>query len=206
MAATTYHLLTGRQLFPHSNPAVVIGRHLNATPPTLADTHPHFADLDAVLAVALAKDPNDRFPRGADFARALQRAATSGAASASAPTAPAPAAGKPDQRASVSGLPRRWLVAAATVGVLCLAGAIGLVWRPWQQPRSHNTATSTATSAATTTTSPPASISLAPPSPPPPPTSPTTVTTQAASGPTLGEPCSDFDKLAYDRMPARTLG
>src|ERR1700741_487000 len=30
LAATTYHLLTGVQLFPHSNPAVVISRHLNA--------------------------------------------------------------------------------------------------------------------------------------------------------------------------------
>ena len=30
LAATTYHLLTGLQLFPHSNPAVAISRHLNA--------------------------------------------------------------------------------------------------------------------------------------------------------------------------------
>src|ERR1700752_5311349 len=28
LAASTYHLLTGTQLFPHSNPAVVISRHL----------------------------------------------------------------------------------------------------------------------------------------------------------------------------------
>jgi len=33
LAATAYHLLTGVQLFPHSNPAVVISRHLNTTPP-----------------------------------------------------------------------------------------------------------------------------------------------------------------------------
>ena len=38
LAATAYHLLTGSQLFPHSNPAVVISRHLNAAPPVLADT------------------------------------------------------------------------------------------------------------------------------------------------------------------------
>jgi serine/threonine protein kinase len=37
LAATAYHLLTGSQLFPHSNPAVFISRHLNATPPTLSD-------------------------------------------------------------------------------------------------------------------------------------------------------------------------
>ena len=32
LAATAYHLLTGSQLFSHSNPAVVISRHLNASP------------------------------------------------------------------------------------------------------------------------------------------------------------------------------
>ncbi len=35
LAATTYHILTGHQLFPHTNPAVVISRHLNTNPPTL---------------------------------------------------------------------------------------------------------------------------------------------------------------------------
>src|SRR6476660_5384127 len=71
LAATTYHLLTGSQLFPPSNPAVVINRHLNSPPPNLADTRPELAALDAVLAAALAKDPDDRFPRCSDFARAL---------------------------------------------------------------------------------------------------------------------------------------
>ncbi|WP_428844426.1 serine/threonine-protein kinase [Mycolicibacter sinensis] len=33
LASTAYHLLTGSQLFPNSNPAVVISRHLNRTPP-----------------------------------------------------------------------------------------------------------------------------------------------------------------------------
>ena len=71
LAATAYHLLTGSQLFPHSNPAVVITRHLNAAPPVLADTRPELAALDPVLAVALAKSPDDRFPRCTDFAATL---------------------------------------------------------------------------------------------------------------------------------------
>ena len=33
LAATAYHLLTGSQLYPSCNPAVVISRHLNAEPP-----------------------------------------------------------------------------------------------------------------------------------------------------------------------------
>ena len=71
LAATGYHLLTGLTLFPSSNPAVVIGRHLNAPPPTLAERRPYLAPLDAVFAKALAKDPNERFLRCVDFAHAL---------------------------------------------------------------------------------------------------------------------------------------
>jgi serine/threonine protein kinase len=71
LAATTYYLLTGSHLFPHSNPAVVIGRHLNAAPPALADARPELAALDSVLAIALAKDPSNRFRDCKEFARAL---------------------------------------------------------------------------------------------------------------------------------------
>src|SRR6185436_7496578 len=71
LAATAYHMLTGSQLFPHSNPAVVIGRHLNAPPPDLSDTRRDLAAFDAVLGRALAKSPGDRFGRCTEFARAL---------------------------------------------------------------------------------------------------------------------------------------
>jgi serine/threonine-protein kinase len=92
LAAAAYHLLTGSQLFPHSNPAVVISRHLNAPPPALADTRPELAAaLDAVLATALAKDPNERFARCSDFARALsEQTQRAGAPTPAAPTTPAP--------------------------------------------------------------------------------------------------------------------
>jgi beta-N-acetylhexosaminidase len=74
LAATAYNLLTGSHLFPNSNPAVVIGRHLNATPPTLSNTRPELAALDPVLAIALAKNPADRFRQCRDFAHALSLA------------------------------------------------------------------------------------------------------------------------------------
>src|SRR6202011_3503426 len=45
LAATSYHLLTGSQLFPHSNPAVVITRHLNAPVPALGGARPDLALL-----------------------------------------------------------------------------------------------------------------------------------------------------------------
>ncbi|OBG23519.1 protein kinase [Mycolicibacterium celeriflavum] len=75
LAVTAYHMLTGAPPFKHSKAAVVIGQHLNATPPPLADTHPELASLDPVMARALAKDPDHRFASCMDFARALQDSA-----------------------------------------------------------------------------------------------------------------------------------
>jgi serine/threonine protein kinase len=89
LAATAYHLLTGSQPYPHSNPAVVISRHLNAPVPALADTRPELGRLDPVLAAALAKDPVDRFTRCVDFARAFAEQAETARQAPAAPTAPA---------------------------------------------------------------------------------------------------------------------
>lgn len=63
LAATTYHLLTGSLLFEHTNPAVVISRHLNSAPPKISSRRPDLAKLDDVLMAALAKQPADRFNR-----------------------------------------------------------------------------------------------------------------------------------------------
>ena len=93
LAATAYHLLTGTTLFPLTNPGVVIGSHLNADPPRLSDAPPDLAVLDPVFAMALAKEPGQRFGSCSDFARALAEQADSvGATEASAPTAFGPAA------------------------------------------------------------------------------------------------------------------
>jgi serine/threonine protein kinase, bacterial len=93
LAATIYHLLTGAQLFPHSNPAVVISRHLNAPAPALTDIRPELAPLAPVLAAALAKNPDHRFACCTDFARAVtETAAPQTLRVVAAPTTPAPAA------------------------------------------------------------------------------------------------------------------
>jgi serine/threonine-protein kinase len=76
LAATAYHLLSGQPVFEHSNPTIVISRHLNCTPARLADSHPEFAFLDPVLQQALAKDPAERFASCVKFADALRLAAT----------------------------------------------------------------------------------------------------------------------------------
>lgn len=71
LAATAFALLTGRPVFADSDPSVVVGHQLDSSPTALAETHPELAALDPVLAVALAKRPEDRFARCSDFARAL---------------------------------------------------------------------------------------------------------------------------------------
>ncbi|AXN46847.1 Serine/threonine-protein kinase PknF [Mycobacterium marinum] len=137
LAATVYHLLTGTTLFPHTNPAVVISRHLSTPPPALAQTRPELAAFDPVLAVALAKNPADRYARCTDFAHAFARAARCGRhPKSSASTMPAPLASRP---AKATPAPRtladretpqrrgRWRIfaAASTVLALTAVGASG---------------------------------------------------------------------------------
>jgi serine/threonine protein kinase len=101
LAATAFRLLTGTMPFRDSNPAVVISKQLTTPAPVLSERRPDLSNLDRVLSVALAKDPNQRYPHCLDFAEALSRASrrpytrgSAGPADAtrpmSAPSAPAP--------------------------------------------------------------------------------------------------------------------
>lgn len=92
LAATAFHLLTGAPPFRDSNAAVVIGRHLNSDPPSLAHVRPELESLDYVMAAALAKDREHRFATCSDFANALieQVSGSAGVAAPAAPTAQAP--------------------------------------------------------------------------------------------------------------------
>jgi serine/threonine protein kinase len=72
LAATAFHLLTGSPPFQHSNPNVVISKHLTAPPPAIDDRMPELSALGPVFAMALAKSPEERFDRCLDFARALE--------------------------------------------------------------------------------------------------------------------------------------
>lgn len=171
LAATTYHLLTGLQLFPHSNPAVVISRHLNAPVPALAETRSEFASLDPVLAAALAKNPGDRFARCTDFARAFtETAAPQDLRVHGAPTTPAPAATRPDvtpetdgaatQGDSTGSMRRRLIGISAIAAMLLLLGVIGALWRPWQEPEANTTVSSSSNAP---TASPPTGTAALPP-------------------------------------------
>jgi serine/threonine-protein kinase len=220
LAATTYHLLTGVQLFPHSNPAVVISRHLNAPAPTLGDVRPDLAALDPILAASLAKHPDNRYACCIDFARAFtETVAPQAMRVVAAPTTPAPAT----RRSHVTRFPSntdsatahsgpagpvsRWLIGVA-VAVLLLLGVVGVLWRPWQHPQSDTTATSS--SNAPTTSTPTGTTTAAAPSAaaPPPVTvtaAPTTSTAQVHSGPSIGDECYDWMKFSTDPLSGQEM-
>lgn len=88
LAATAFQLLTGQSPGGNSTPAVIINQRLSGVVPRLADLRPDLADLDPVLAVAMARRPDDRFRTCADFATALAQ----GGARTLLPTASAPPA------------------------------------------------------------------------------------------------------------------
>ena len=71
LGCTAFNLLTGSAPFQASNPAVVISHHLSAPPPLVSERRPELAELDAVIAKAMAKNPKERYATCADFASAL---------------------------------------------------------------------------------------------------------------------------------------
>lgn len=178
LAATAYHLLTGAPLFANSNPAVVISRHLNNTPPALADTRPELAKFDPILAAALAKRPEDRFQRCSDFARAFTEQLGPVAKPGAAPTTPAaiqaakPVAAHAQSGTKVAAKQHRIWVAVAISAVIFVAGGVLLAWRPWHSEHSANPVPSPSPSSTTPMVPAPVQSSLVRPSPlpPPPPT------------------------------------
>ena len=80
LGCTAFQLLTGNAPYDNSNAAVVISQHLSAPPPLISQRRPDLADLDAVMAKVLAKDPADRYPNCSAFATALTGRPGGGAA------------------------------------------------------------------------------------------------------------------------------
>jgi len=232
LAATTYQLLTGVQLFPHSNPAVVISRHLNAPPP-LGDRRPDCAGLDAVLRIALSKDPSDRFSSCGAFARALAdestraEAAPAAAITQEAPrqrrpdpaTLPAFAPGTPEQQPRRADSRPAWVALAAAAAVMLVIGVAVLAWR-WSEGSRQTAAAGTATT--TRTSAPTAAPALSPPPPvapppaasPAPPASPAPTTTVPTRTPVPGgllqdaaNPCDwcDTSDVKFFKSPSGNI-
>ncbi|WP_309138709.1 serine/threonine-protein kinase [Nocardia cyriacigeorgica] len=85
LACSLFWMLTGTAPFNSPHPVAVIQGHLQHSPPALSSVRLGMpAALDAVMARALAKRPEERFGSCAEFAEAV-RAALSGAAPVSGP-------------------------------------------------------------------------------------------------------------------------
>ncbi|MDT5326056.1 MAG: serine/threonine protein kinase, bacterial [Mycobacterium sp.] len=179
LAATAFHLLTGSPPFQHTNPAVVIGQHLNASPPAIGDHSPDLAALDPVLAKALAKKPDDRFERCADFARALEHRIGGDQPDA---TRLSPVAGAaPEGRRS----PIRPGVVIPAVLAILLVAAIGFALLELTRADDERAAPPATSTSATSRVTP-----LPPPPEPPPSPSATTTTDTAAPVAVIGADCS----------------
>jgi eukaryotic-like serine/threonine-protein kinase len=147
LGCVVYEMATGRRPFEADSPVAMALQHVNAQPDAPSALVAGLPDgFDAVLARALAKDPDLRHASAAELARDLERlgagesvaAAPVGALAATqAVTAPAPAtavepatetvaAGDPAPRRGVH--PATWLLAALVVvaALAVLAAAAGL--------------------------------------------------------------------------------
>ena len=129
LAATAFQLLTGTPPFHHSNPAVVISKHLTADPPKIGSRRPELSDFGPAFDKALAKSPADRYGRCIDFARALahrmgeEEAGSDATVLAQAATGPRHA-----RRRSPPRRPRRRVVVSlAAVFVVIAVAAVGFV-------------------------------------------------------------------------------
>ncbi|MBB3601307.1 serine/threonine-protein kinase [Mycolicibacterium sp. BK556] len=162
LAATAYHLMTGMPPFTHTNPAIVISQCLSSEPPSIGAKRPELACLSPVFAKALAKDPNKRYKRCTDFARALQQGlgtaerdfhatdVTSAALASSGNAARRARHAKPEATSSR----RRLLIPAILGAVVIVAGAAAGISLLFGHRDVNNT-----TSQAPHTASPPPAVS-----------------------------------------------
>ncbi|MGV9662309.1 protein kinase domain-containing protein [Nocardia niigatensis] len=79
LGCVLHECLTGAKPFPAQNMSVLIRAHLSEPPPLTSMLHTGIPPaLDAVVAKALAKDPNARFFTAGEFARAARTALAGG--------------------------------------------------------------------------------------------------------------------------------
>lgn len=136
LAATAFHLLTGTPPYQNSNPVAVIGQHLSAPIPHLSTNRPDLADLDAVLARGLAKEPKDRYPRCADFARELAAHGGSGAEASEATQFAFPPASRTDVSRPRKPVGRVMKIVAGGLAAALAVGGGGYLWSRHAQPGS----------------------------------------------------------------------
>jgi serine/threonine-protein kinase len=128
LAATAFQLLTGTPPFQHSNPAVVISKHLTADPPQIGTRRPELSGLGPIFDKALAKSPNERYDRCMDLARALAHHVRSEEQAQGADaTMLAPAANGPRHARTEATKRRRMVVPVAVALAVIAVAAVAFV-------------------------------------------------------------------------------
>ncbi len=137
MAAVAYRMMAGSTLFGRHTLATLTYKLVNEAPQPVCQRNSTIpAAVDQVLAKALSKTPDDRYPTCGAFIRELGQALFG---ALDAPTATLTAVNEVTVKTppTVETVPRKSSKTAALVagGLLLAAGAGGLaIWRPWNQP------------------------------------------------------------------------
>ncbi len=123
-----FEMLTGKKPFEHDEPIEILRMQIHSTPPRLVDIAPdlQLPGLEAVIARALSKDPDARYPSAAELAAAIDAAVNWAGVTVVTPGQPPP----PRPRFTLPPLPpavrRDHLIAGSiVVGIL----VIGLLAR-----------------------------------------------------------------------------
>jgi serine/threonine-protein kinase len=142
LAATAFHLLTGKPPFQNSNPAVVISSHLTATPPEIGVVRPELSGLGPVFAKGLAKAAADRYDRCIDFANALAHRIGNQIPSAEAtmlahPVATSTGASGARHAKQAPARPRRTRLLVTILAVVAMIVVAAAVFVIFERSRSH---------------------------------------------------------------------
>jgi serine/threonine protein kinase len=118
LGCVLYQCLAGEVPYARDSEFAVLQAHLQDPPPSVAATRPGLPrSVDEVIATAMAKDPDDRYPTGGALAAAISQALSEspeGAATRVAPTATT-------ARRPIFAGRRRWV--AAVIAVAAIGGA-----------------------------------------------------------------------------------
>jgi YVTN family beta-propeller protein len=122
LGCVLYECLTGEVPYPRENQAALVYAHLHAPPPKVTDRRTDLPGaIDHVVAKAMAKAPQDRYPSAGELAGAAAQALGVQPVAPTTPTGPAPRRGGP-------GHPSRNRLLLIGAGVLVVVAlVVGLV-------------------------------------------------------------------------------
>jgi serine/threonine-protein kinase len=191
LGVVLFEMLTGRRPFDHESTAMLLGMHVTAPVPAMADVapdHPVPTAVEAVIRRLLAKDAAQRFATAAELEEALNQASLVTLPTQVAPTDVALAAVPAGAASSTSPTPPpTWT--ARRFGVIAGLGLVVVVAAGWlasrlaagPHPASTRSATSQPSAVPSSVAAPVASSAApAPPPPAPPPEDPLAATIAAA--------------------------